>query len=416
MYKNVKSVFNDLCSNLKVDNKLCNEIEKFKNNFITRNKDHAEFFGGNLTGVHVVKFTSNDRIDWFENIIKTDEDILKPELNKLINPLYYKIAGDVFNLSCVWLAHVIRNSSKITNSKIKIRAQEDVFTILQFRFITSRMTRHWPFPCSKEVAEATLANMSNKYDIKRKGSWLNVITDRSKDIVSDKSIHKNTITKMEIDISNKGESVGYLLTDTQGRNKELLKNIYNLQKETQEAGFKINSSSATYIELDGTVTLKDKQKSLEIYKNYLDSIIGHKSSFIKLELVEIIERTNKTMSPQLFRETLGWISDTYSKNNNEKVKLMDLIDRIMYHLISYMYKNRNIMKNKSDVTGLISKMKGIYTSSKSTDETLLSIRKDLEDLVKKVTNNKSQSALAAVRTGILLYIILRTFTMNHYQG
>ena len=416
MYKNVKAVFDDLCSHLKIDEKLCKEIERFKNNFITKNKDHAEFFGGNLTGVHVVKFTINDRIDWFEDILDTEEDILTPELNKLINPTYYKIAGDVFNLSCVWLAHSIRNSKKITNNKVRIQGQEDVFTIMQFRFITSRMQRHWPFPCSKEVAEATLANMSNKYDIKRKGSWLDVITDRSKDIVSDTSIHKNIISKMHVDIRNSGESIGYLLTDTQGRNKELLKNIYNLQKETQESGFKINSSSTTMVELDGTVTIKDKQKALEIYKNYLDSIIGYKSSFIKLELVEIIERINKTMPPQLFRSTLGWISDTYSKNDRNKLELMDLIDRIMHHLISYLYKNRNIMKNKSDVTGLISKMKGIYTSSKSTDETLLSIRSDLEDIVRKATNNKSQSALAATRTGILLYIILRTFTMNHYQG
>ena len=88
----------------------------------------------------------------------------------------------------------------------------------------------------------------------------------------------------------------------------------------------------------------------------------------------------------------------------------------MNHLLSYLYLNRNTMKNKSDISGLLSKMKGVYTSSRTTEETLLEIRDDMEGIVRRATKVKSGSAIAATRTGVMLYIVLRAFTMKHYQG
>ena len=74
------------------------------------------------------------------------------------------------------------------------------------------------------------------------------------------------------------------------------------------------------------------------------------------------------------------------------------------------------MKNKSDLPGLLSKMKGVYTSSRSTDEELLNIRENVEKWVTLATKNSSPAVVAATRTGLLLYILLRTFTMQHYTS
>lgn len=411
----IRDVFNDVCGGLSIDNKLCDKIERYMNVFISKNPEHASFFGGNLTGVYVVKFTQNDRSNWFEEILQTDEEDLIGRCNELINPVHYIVAGDVFNLSCVWLSHVILKSSKI-NEKRKQETMRNIYNVLQFRFITSRLQRHWPYPCSKEVAEATLAAMSNKYAIKSKGTWINVIRDRSTDIVDMKhSIHKLTIQRMDNDIRNTGESVGYLLTDTQGRNKALLKNIYGLQKQVQESGVRVNSTSATFIETDGEAVLKDKDNALETYRNYLSGVIADKPSFIKLDLVTIIESANKTMPQNMFRSTLSWVSDYYGKGDRGKMEIDEVVNKIMTHLLTYLYQNRSTMRNKSDISGLISKMKGIYTSSRTSDELLLSIRTDVEEIVKRATKIKSGPSIPATRTGVMLYLILRAFTMKHYS-
>ena len=194
----------------------------------------------------------------------------------------------------------------------------------------------------------------------------------------------------------------------------MLKNIYNVQKNLQTTT--ITSSSSTFIESDGEEVLKDKEKSLETYKRYLEGIIADKHSFIKLDLISIIENSNKTMPSQMFRSTLSWISDTYGKGSEGKLEIDEIVVKLMNHLLSYLYLNRNTMKNKSDISGLLSKMKGVYTSSRTTEETLLEIRDDMEGIVRRATKVKSGSAIAATRTGVMLYIVLRAFTMKHYQG
>lgn len=416
MYKHVKDVFNDKC-NLSFDTKFTQKVERYLNQLITKSDEDSQFWGGPLTGTHKITFTNNDRGRWFEEILGIDESDVEDDLNLIIDAVKYKVAGDPLSLSCVWLCHSLWNSGKLSKEK-KQKVMSDVMMVMCIRFLTSRMNRHWPFPCSKAVAEATLASMSNRYAIKRLGSWLAVIRERADDTVDMvNGIHKHAISRMDIDMKSSGHtnSVVYVVIDNATRIKEMLKGIYNLQKMVQESGLKINSTSATYIETDGESILKDKEQSLEIYKNYLNDIIGDKPSFIKLDLVSIIENANKTMPPQMFRNTLGYISDVYSKNNQDKIELSDLIERIMTHLLVYLYSNRNAMKNKSDIPGLLSKLKGIYTSSRTTDPLLLGIRDDMEKVVKRATKVKSTPAIAATRTGILLYIVLRAFTRNYYS-
>ena len=78
---------------------------------------------------------------------------------------------------------------------------------------------------------------------------------------------------------------------------------------------RVNSTSSTFIEMDGEAVLKDKANALETYRNYLAGVIPDKPSFIKLDLISIIESSNKTMPVSMFRSTLSWISDSYGKGD-----------------------------------------------------------------------------------------------------
>jgi len=62
MYKNVREVFNDHCSNLSIDTKLCDRIEQYLNSFITKSPEHAQFFGGDTIGDTVVIRRAGDVI------------------------------------------------------------------------------------------------------------------------------------------------------------------------------------------------------------------------------------------------------------------------------------------------------------------------------------------------------------------
>jgi hypothetical protein len=66
------------------------------------------------------------------------------------------------------------------------------------------------------------------------------------------------------------------------------------------------------------------------------------------------------------------------------------------------------------VAGLLVRLKGVYTSARSTDPALISLREKTEAIVKKATGSNNVSLLPPVRTGVCLYIVLRALTMKHY--
>jgi hypothetical protein len=88
----------------------------------------------------------------------------------------------------------------------------------------------------------------------------------------------------------------------------------------------------------------------------------------------------------------------------------------MEHIFEYLTSNKSTLRNKGDLMGLLSKIRGIYMSSRSSDEKLMKIREVTEHVVRSSTKIKDPSSIAATRTGFMLYVVLRTFTMQHYTN
>ena len=56
----ILEIFNDECKHVVIDSHLIKKLKKYQSDFVLKNTDHQEFFGGNLTGVQVVRFTNSD--------------------------------------------------------------------------------------------------------------------------------------------------------------------------------------------------------------------------------------------------------------------------------------------------------------------------------------------------------------------
>ena len=414
--KSVKSIFDKECSNLKINSELIRKIQHYQISFVNKNSDHIEFFGGNLLGVQVVRFTNQDNDRWFEEILQASETNLEHQLITLptINHEFFIVASNTMNISCVWLLHAIFNSPHLTD-KEKHDGMIDVVLVLQYKFLTSRLYRHFPFPADRSTAEATYAQLSYKFAIKIYGSWSAVLLARAEAIIAAKdpitgkpSIHYETITKLDDD-----EDIRYMLNDTQGRIRDMLKNIYDVFINVHRSGERILTTSSTTISHDGVEILKDKTRNLLAYNRYINSVISDKNSFIREELIGIIEKVMATMSPSLFRMTLEWMSDNYRLKGSDEIE--NILNTVLTHSFDYLSKNRSSVRNVNDLPGLISKLRGVYMSSRSTDPVLINLRKSVEKVVMDATGNKNNSVVASVRTGVLLYVILRSFTMKHYS-
>jgi hypothetical protein len=321
-----------------------------------------------------------------------------------VNPTF-NVSSDTMNLSCAWLMHAIYKT-QLLNKQHKHQAMMDVALVLQYKFLTSRLYRHFRYPADRETAEATYASLSNKYAIKQLGSWNAVLNQRSEDLIAPDGLHFNAIARMDNDLE-----IIYLLNDTQGRIRDMLKNIYDVFLTIHHQGVRIQSTSAL-VDYDGEVVLKDKNKNLLAYTRYLHSIVTDKGSFVRDELLGIIERLMYTAPPRLIHETLEWVSDNYRRSNSKKIE--ELLNEVLIHSFDYLAEERMMVASHVDLSTLLARLRGVYTSSRSIDPALFSLREKAEWCVKQATGNKNESVVASVRTAVLLYLVARTMTMTYY--
>lgn len=405
---NIKSVFENICKDLKADKTLVVTLRKLQTGFVNKNKQHIEFFGGHLTGVQVVRFTPQDEDLWFNLVLQSEKEYLEERLHSLdtINPQFH-VSSDVMNLSMVYVLHKIVRSP-LLNPQEKHEAMVDALLYIQFKFLTSLLFRYFRYPAEKSVAEATYARLSNKFSIKNYGSWIAVLKARSEDIISNSSIHYDAIYNMDSD-----EGVIRMVNDVQGRIRDMLKNIYSVFFEVHKEGVKISTTS-NVVEHDGVETLKDQVKGLATYINYIKSIVSDRNSFIKNELIRVVEKIVPNAPPKYILSSLELISKTYTGKPGDPT--YKLLEATILHSFSYISDNVGLMDKKVDIATLLMRLKGIYTSSRSTDPELLNLRSLAEDVIKKAVSSKTDAVLASVRTSVLLYIVARTYTMQYYSN
>lgn len=405
---NIRSVFESECEDLKFDAYLAKAVKKFAVGFVNKNEEHMAFFGGHTTGVQVVRFTPADRDEWF-SIFKINDWSLEEKLLDLptVNRNFV-VSSDVFNQTCMWLVHKFLTTPLLSQAA-KREAAIDCALVLHYRFLTSHLSHYFKhYLADPEIAESAYAMLSNKYSLKQYGSWKATLEARCEDLVSDSNIHHKTLIDYEPDVS-----IIYLIGDTQGRLRDMFKNIFAMIVKAENENIRISRTSHV-IELDGESMLRDKNKSLAAYIRYLASIASDQSSFIKKELEDVVVSIQPTMPPKLLTQTLEWCSKNFQNVGAPEVQ--KLFEMVLVHSFEYLSDNRTVLTHHTDLAGLVSRLRGVYMASRSSDARLLELRDMAQGIVRKATSTRNDSVISSVRTGVLLYLVLRAYTMKHYSS
>ncbi len=355
---NIKSVMEWELPDLVADKKLAAAVHQWLVSFINKNEDHTTFFGGNLTGVQIVRMTKNDEASWFMDILGTDQYTLEELLHALpsINSAWH-VSSNVFHLSCVWLVHRFLTSPHL-NDKERHSAAIDTLMILNCRYLTGVLS-YFKYPANPDVAAATYARLSYKFDLKRHGSWHMTLKNRCEDILAVKGIHYSKL----IDFSD-DQDIVELLNDTQGRIRSMMKNIYREFITVNTAKDKIRTTSSI-VELDGKEILKDKTRGLANYTRYIHSVVSDVNSFIKPEIVQVVCKIMHTMPEKVFTDTLAWMTVNYRTAIGPEIE--ELLDETLLHSFEYLTNHKTLVGANADLTTLITKLRGVYTSSRSSD-------------------------------------------------
>lgn len=405
--KTIKQVFDEHFNKIKFNKELYKEVYQFKMGFISKTEESIEFFGGNLIGVHVVKFTPADE-NRYLNLFDLDSSALTELVNQMdgVNKSF-NVAGNPFNVVSPYLIHRFITSSYL-GDKDKLGASTDVAMIMNIRFLTGLMNYYFRYPIDKETSEAIYAGLSFKYAIKQAGSWGTLLENRSKDSVEKDSIHYKTLSLMKDDAG-----VAYFITDSQGRLRDMMKNLYREFKQVKDDGSRISKKSSVDVGLDGVESFKDSIAGLAAYNKYLYNILPDRNSFIRSELINVVADLVPSLQEKQLVSLLEWLSLNYMDAKYSYVTR--LLDLSLVYSFNYTLSKVNILHNPQDLGYFLTTLRGGYLSSKSREEDLLELRELGDKVVKDSLKIKSKATVTTLRLSLFLYVCLRVYTKHHYS-
>lgn len=359
--------------------------------------------------MHILRFTDRDVGILFNEIFKVNAEEIKRGVKKVpaINE-NFKISSDILNLTLMYVAHRFLTSEYLSTDR-KTRAAIDTALIFNYRSITAIINDRFRFPADERIAHRTYERLSNKFLLKKLGTWQEVMNYRAEAIVGPTSIHRNTLLNFNDDFA-----VVYLINDSQGRIGDAIKNIYAEFIQAHKAGDSITLNSGSVIDPEGAESFKDKVTGSEVLIEYVFSIISDRHSFVKRELVTIINNVVPTTSKQLLEQCLYWISDEYFSKDRELIETFTR--ESITHCISYIEENEYLLSKKKDIGLLLTKLKGAITSSRSTEDKLYELRETGNDIVRQATGRVNDQIINSARTAVILYLFLRAYTKSFYTN
>lgn len=407
--RNIKNIFEEHCSHIKFDRKLLDKLQRYERDFVHKTEDHIKFFGGNLMGHEVVRFTPSDRSRWFDEILEADEGGLRIEIHALPDVEAHRhVSSDVMNISTFWMVHKFLEAPRLSQSEREQGALLCML-ILNYKYITSILAHWFKYKADPVVAQATYDALTKRFKLKVVGTWGALLEDRSQDIIRRGGLHERTLRYFDND-----RAIVEMVNNTQGMIKSTLKYIRDVFSRVQGDERALVKTITGTIDLDGDVKVRDRQKNTSKYIEYIETTIPDRNSFIVPELVTVISSVITTAPKNQIEDMLDYCTENFSVKADKDLTRLPAI--IMEHAFDYLTKNPGVMSSGRDITGLLSKMRSVYQASKANDPLILEARKIGESVAAKATRSKNRILLSALRNALMLYILLRAFTMDHYRN
>lgn len=398
--KNIKAVMDKHLASVKVDNKLLKRIQDYIDSFRTKNEDHIHFFGSNSFGVYKVVYTTVDRLEWLTDVLDIDEAEIRDDLVELPSiKKEWKKYTDVVNMSCVYLIHRFFKAAMLP--ELRQMGMVAAAMVLNIKALTSYMNTSFQYLTDIKTSEQVYNNLSYKYSLKRAGNWYNLLTERSEDMVSPKSVHFNVVKNFEPD-----PKVLYMVSDTIVRIKSLVKNLYDEMLDVKADQTK-NLRSSMMVEMEDGATVRDVVGQYDTYKNYIVTVLHDRNAFMSSDMASIVVGLmGDGLPPPILSDAVVKFFEQYNAKNKMCIEMLDLI---LLHAFELIQKDKEVQKKASNIGEFLIYMHSLYSAPRAKGD-VEKLREIGGKFIKRYVKSNNSTLMAAARTGLILYILGRTFS------
>ena len=411
-YQNLKEIFDEYCD-VSIDKKFLERITKWRNRFYSKNSEHVGFFSSASFGLYIPKWTSEEDDEWLTEIIGIDEEEIAdyvyelPSINK-----DFQVSSNILSISFIYLMHkatVNKSLSTVDNDKVRKTLME----VLVARYMTSIMYKYfYRGKTSPEVSTEVFERLSKRFDLKVAGNWKNWIEMKAEGFVlGDDQRQDAKYAKQEVFQRFEDELVVRKLNSIKSQLNKAAIEINSVFRQVLEDQDKIASKSALSMSVDG-LYLADLVRDQTKYLHYQDAIFIDKNTFIKEDLLAVIEQSMPTISSNIFRGALEWILDNQMESKYKR-KIMEVRHDILIYAIQ-LIKDENLHTN--DLVQVGYRLRQNILSGKNNDRTVLKVRKMIDEFIVKFRPQSKGKLVSLERSAIMIYIVLRTLAMNYYKA
>lgn len=400
----LKEAFDDIFTGIKFDEPLAKALYKFRVGYMSANKDHMEFFGGNLLGVNIVRFKDSDVNNFFALFDLEYKEVVDQVRRVTTIDHNFKVGGDVFNLTVMYVIHRFLNSP--VNQITRQKACYDTAMIFFCRCCAALICANFTYAADPKVAQLAYANLSQKYLIKRLGSWNKVLDYRTLALLDKKeSPHSRTLQFFDED-----PKVQYAISDSQGRIREMFKGYYSEFMIVHQQGDSLTIQKSFVTGAEGEDVLREKTTGPENYIYFIREIIPDRETFIRGDILQIVSRNNSNTSLRAVTTTLEWLVDG-SMDPKKHKQVDDFVCRVLVLMAHFMQYNIESNRHR-DLAYVLSTLKNLFLSTRSADPDLIKVREMGEKIVTEAQGKLSTSLMMATRTAVIIYICARALIVK----
>jgi len=394
-FKEISEVFLYHVGNIKIDKKLYDSLRAFRTNWIYKNESHINFMSSNLIGVYPIRFTKSDEEEIYA-IFNLDFRSLRDDLHDL--PDIYKerhVSSNPRYLLLLYIAHLTIISKQSERNKNKLLLE--IYFILAIEIFSSLMTNFYKFSLDKDVASAVFEKLSNKFILKRVGSWQKLFENKAEDIYEPKGVHvKRLKTFKTVDAT-------YVIADLQGKLRSIVKEMTKVVYEVKETAESRDTRSLLATDEEGDEKLLDVIHSNNIYHTSILDIIYRKNEFVNEDYIKIMKELYRNLHEKELKKVLDYISDNYVDNKKE---IDELVNTSINANIRYLYLSKLYPPYDKSIIAIVKYLRGFWINSKVKDADNKKFKALAYKFTVKATGKKTNRIVVTVVIALAIYIML----------
>lgn len=390
-------LFDKVYARIKFDKSLYKKLHKFRLAWTRKSGEYAEFLGGNTLGVQAVRFSTRDVNALLSDIYKVDAGELLNAIRKLPDiDESWAVSTNPVSQTMVYTMHRFMLDGKL--GKDTEKGMRECYYIMAYNIIGSLMSNYFSHPANPAVAKATTERMSNRFLLKRLGSWNEVLKYRAGDVLPPDGLHVDRIRTYSTEDSVR------VINDLQGRIRELFKSTWSVMADIMDSGSIVDTWSATKENTDGEQESKPVTNRPDRYVIAIKEVVGTPASFIDNDIVHMVTSLVGSSDDDIVRASLERISNTY----DPKVAKHDYIATLIIKNIVYINSKGITGDYRSNALAIIKHMKGYWSSGSVKDSDVNAVKDTIRDIVIQASGRRTKWVISANTLAVIVYIFVRS--------